>query len=100
MFSLQIYLVINLPLKSVEILDSRIDHIDMTTHNTFLVSFPYEKNLRSRDCGPCMTKFFEMHVGGYGYDEMAKIDDKVVNNFRQKYKIGCYEKFIRTAKSN
>ncbi|KAF8049669.1 LOW QUALITY PROTEIN: hypothetical protein N665_2153s0003 [Sinapis alba] len=51
-------------------------------------------NQRSGDCGPCATKFMEMHANGLGKEEMSRIKDNSVDRFRDQYAMDCYEEFV------
>ena len=49
---------------------------------------------RTGDCGTCAAKFIEMHANGDGKEEMSLITDKIVDIFREKYAMDCYEEFV------
>ena len=51
-------------------------------------------NGRTGDCGTCAAKFIEMHANCDGKEEMSMITDKIVDMFREKYAMDCYEEFV------
>ncbi|KAF3487789.1 hypothetical protein F2Q69_00052896 [Brassica cretica] len=51
-------------------------------------------NGRTSDYGTRATKFIEMHANGDGKEEMSLITDQIVDRFREKYAMDCYEEFI------
>ncbi|CAN7076219.1 unnamed protein product [Brassica oleracea var. botrytis] len=52
------------------------------------------QNGRTVDCGTCAAKFIEMHANGDDKEEMSLITDKIVDRFREKYAMDCYEEFV------
>ncbi|KAF8052611.1 LOW QUALITY PROTEIN: hypothetical protein N665_1537s0004 [Sinapis alba] len=100
-------LCFNLRTSHVTILDSYIPHSEteqeVDSHMALLLSsLPYileqygvegvrfyswsrlediYHNQRSGDCGPCATKFIEMHANGLGKEEMSRIKDNSVDRF-------------------
>lgn len=60
---------------------------------TWIRSENIYQNERSGDCGPCAVKFIEMHAAGCSYQDMAQINDKMVDKFRQQYAMDTYEEF-------
>lgn len=54
-------------------------------------------NARTGDCGPCAAKFMEIHANGGRKEEMSKIDDRIVERFREQYAMDCYEEFLGPA---
>ncbi|KAL0898556.1 hypothetical protein Bca101_082517 [Brassica carinata] len=55
-------------------------------------------NQRGGDCGPCAAKFIEMHDAGLGTEDMSRITDNDVDNFREQYAMDCYEEFVGKVK--
>ncbi|KAF3592734.1 hypothetical protein DY000_02021630 [Brassica cretica] len=51
-------------------------------------------NGRASDYGTRATKFIEMHANGDGKEKMSLITDQIVDRFREKYAMDCYEEFI------
>ena len=35
-----------------------------------------------------------MHANGDGKEEMSQITDKIIDRFREKYAMDCYEEFV------
>ena len=54
------------------------------------------ENKRTGDRGPCAAKFMEIHANGGRKEEMSKIDDSLVDRFREQYQyvMNCYEKIV------
>ncbi|KAF3551012.1 hypothetical protein DY000_02006293 [Brassica cretica] len=51
-------------------------------------------NGRTGDCGTCAAKFIQMNANCDGKEEMSLITDKIVDRFREKYAMDCYEEFV------
>ncbi|KAL1200808.1 hypothetical protein V5N11_009474 [Cardamine amara subsp. amara] len=56
----------------------------------------WHRNERAGDCGPVSMKFLEIHAAGLGVEEMAAINDKAVDLFRQKYAMDRCEEVAKT----
>uniref|UniRef100_A0A0D3BGU7 Ubiquitin-like protease family profile domain-containing protein n=1 Tax=Brassica oleracea var. oleracea TaxID=109376 RepID=A0A0D3BGU7_BRAOL len=95
-------LCINLLTAKVTILDSYILHSgtieEVDAHMAPLISslaYILEQYVgKTGDCGTFAAKFIEMHANGDGKEEMSQITDKIIDRFREKYAMDCYEEFV------